>query len=168
MSKLNLSIFNATSNSMQQSYVLFQWPYLMLHAMLDSTFHAIMLHATFGFYVQCWIQCSIQCWILCSMHRFVQFWIQCSMQCFIQCQIQSGLAEFAMFDLSIMRECGCQYIIQMPCHTLVIIRHTLEVSLCRLTQFFLPLCYAKLLLFIPVATYYAYIMLTAFWNPTTL
>ena len=54
---------------------------------------------------------------------------KCSMQCFIQCQIQSGLAEFAMFDLSIMLECGCQYIIQVPCHTLGITHHTLEVSL---------------------------------------
>ena len=43
--------------------------------------------------------------------------------------IQSGLAEFAMFDHSIVLECGCQYIIQVPCHTLGITRHTLEVLL---------------------------------------
>ena len=48
MSKFNLSIFNATSNSIQQCLVLFQWPYLMFHAMLDSM---LMFHANVPFNV---------------------------------------------------------------------------------------------------------------------
>ena len=112
MSKFNPSIFNATSNSVFSP---------VSTALFDASCNV-------GFNVPC---NNVSCNISFNIGFHVQCWIQCSMQCFIQCQIQSGLAEFAMFDLSIMLEleCGCQYIIQVPCHTLGITRHTLEVSL---------------------------------------